>query len=256
MACLTGYHGFSDAGDRRVLTLHRLGEDRLVEQFGGVGMHQISAAFAQQHTVGMWVRLGLADGGCEPVEADVDGEGAHDASLGIVDGLAIAREDILDDDTFLGVFKEGLNPIRFVKQFGNQIPVHREVLVIVGSFLFGLDGVTVVIGIGREVAPLILEVIRLEADAAACQVGIALEHLSAEVEHEVGFVEMVLDDHQHVVGSHLGTMKRVVDMEHSTLDGLRGLVPSLLAHHLARLRKHQGEGCGEDGCHEYDHPEA
>ena len=126
----------------------------------------------------------------------------------------------------------------------------------VGSHLLSLYGSTVVIRKGTEIATFLLEIIRFEANAATCQIGIVLHHPLAQVEHKVGLVKMLLNDHQHIVGSHLGTMQRIVDMQHSALDGLRSLVPSLLAHYLTRLREHEGKGCSEDSGHENHHPEA
>ncbi len=256
VTCLTCYHRLTDAGGNRVVALHRTGENGFVEQLGTVRMHQIGTALTQQNAVGMRIGLGLADGGREPVEADIDREGSHDLPLCVMNGLTIAGEYVPNDDALFSVLEERFYPVGFVKQFGNQIPVHTMVLIVVRSFLFGLDRITVVVGIGREIATFLLEEIGFERDAATCQFRIALQYLTAQVEHEVGIVKMTLDDHQHVVGCYLGAVQGIVDVEHSTLNGLRGLVPSLLAHHITRLGKHQGEGGGKDGRHENHHPEA
>ena len=154
-----------------------------------------------------------------------------------MDGLTIAGEDVLDDDTLFCVFEEWLYPVGLVEKFWNQIPVHAEVLIIVCALLFCLDGVAIVVGIGREITAFILKIIRFETDATARQVRIAFQHLSAQVEHHVGLVKMVFDNHQHIVGSHLGTVKCVADMEHCAFNRFRGLVPSLFAHYFARLRE-------------------
>ena len=172
-----------------------------------------------------------------------------------MNGLTIAGEYVPNDDALLSVFEERLYPVGLVKQFGNQIPVHTMVLIIVRSFLFGLDRITVVVGIGREIATFLLEEIGFERDAATCQFRIALQYLTAQVEHEVGIVKMTLDDHQHVVGCYLGAVQGIVDVEHSTLNGLGGLVPGFFTHHLARLREHEGKSCGEDSRHENHYPE-
>ena len=111
-------------------------------------MHQIGTTFTQKNAVGMRIGLSLADGGREPIKADIDRESSHDLPLCVVDGLAIAGEDIPNDDALFGVFKEWFYPIGFVEQFGYQIPVHAVVLVIVRTLLFRLDGITVVVGIG------------------------------------------------------------------------------------------------------------
>ena len=256
VAGLTCNHRLTDAGGNRVVALHRTGENGFVEQLGTVRMHQIGTTFTQQNAVGMRIGLSLADGGREPIEADIDRESSHDLPLCIVDRLAVAGEDVLDDDALFGVFKERFYPIGLIEQFGYQIPVHAVVLIVVRSLLFCLDRITVVIGIGREIATFILEEIGFERDAATCQFRIALQYLTAQVEHEVGIVKMTLDDHQHVVGGHLSTVQGIVDVKHGTLNGLRGFVPGLLAHHITRLGEHQGEGGGKDGRHENHHPEA
>ena len=235
--------------------LHRTGENGLVEQLGTIRMHQIGATLAQQNAVGIGIGLGLADGGREPVEADIDREGSHDLTMCVVNGLTIAGEDVLDNDALFGVLKKWFYPIGLIEQFGYQIPVHTVVLIVVRSFLFGLDGIAVVVGISREITTFIFEEIGFERDAATSQFRIALQHLTAQVEHEVGIVKMTLDNHQHVVGGHLSTVQGIVDVEHGTLDGLRGLVPSLLAHHITRLGEHQGEGSSKNGRHENHHPE-
>ena len=203
----------------------------------------------------MGVGLNLTDGGGEPVETDVNREHTHHMALRIVDGLTVAGENILNDDAFFRVFKVGLYPVGLVEKRRNEIPVHAMVLVMVCSHLFGLYGICVVIGIGTEIAAFLLIIIGLEADAATGQVWIVLQQFPAKVEHKVGLVKMALDDHQHVVGCHLGTVKGIVNMQHSTLNGLGGLVPGFFTHHLARLREHEGKSCGEDSRHENHYPE-
>ena len=179
VAGLTCYHRLTDAGGNRVVVLHRTGENGLVKQFGTVWMHQIGATLAQQNAVGIGIGLGLADGGREPVEADIDREGSHDLTMCVVNGLTIAGEDVLDNDALFGVLKKWFYPIGLIEQFGYQIPVHTVVLIVVRSFLFGLDGIAVVVGISREITALLFEEVGFERDAATCQFRIALQYLTA-----------------------------------------------------------------------------
>ena len=80
--------------------------------------------------------------------------------------------------------------------------------------------------------PFALVVERVEGDAAARQDGVVFQRLPAQFEHHVRVVEVLLDIIQHVIGSHLHAMQRVVDMQDGALQGLRRLAESLLLHHL------------------------
>ena len=167
IAALAGDHRLTQRLKAAVGILERTGEDRLVEQLRTVRMDEIGAALTQQDSKGIGERLRGRDGIREPVETDVDGEGAYHLASCIVNGLAVGREDILHHDTLCGVFHIGFYPIRTVKQLGNQVPVHRVVLIMIAAFVLRLDTVTVVVGLGREIFTFLFIVEGLERDAAA-----------------------------------------------------------------------------------------
>jgi hypothetical protein len=58
------------------------------------------------------------------------------------------------------------------QQFGHEIPVHIKILVVVAAAMYSTDAVTNVLGIGREIAAIVLEMVRLEGDGAVAKVGI------------------------------------------------------------------------------------
>ena len=110
-------------------------------------MYEIRTSFSKHNAEGMRVGLYFCNGLGEPIESDIDGESTYAVALGIVDGAAVGRKDIFHDDSLCRIFHKRFNPVGTVKKLGNQIPVHAVVLVTVGSLLFCLDTVTVVIGV-------------------------------------------------------------------------------------------------------------
>ena len=111
------------------------------------------------------------------------------------------------------------------------------------------------LGVGREVSPFLLEIIRLEGDGAVVEVGIVQQHAAAIDKHRVGLVGMALHKpfghvrcHLHTVQDTLHAQRRLVQNRGSAADGL-------LAHGLTRLVEQESEGHIEDDGSEEHHPQ-
>ena len=98
-------------------------------------------------------------------------------------------------------------PARMVKERGHEIPVHKEILVVVAAALCGADSVAYMFGIGREIASVILEVVRLESDGTVVEVGVVLKQTPAIDKHRVGPVGMSLYEPSCHIRSHFDTVQ-------------------------------------------------
>ena len=177
---LSCQHGSAEGLPHRVGLFKCAGEDGLIEQFGGVGVYEIRTSFSEHHAERVGVGLHLGDHLCEPRQTDIDREGAYAVALGVVDGAAVGRKDVLHDDTFCRIFHKRFNPVGTVEQFRYQIPVHAVVLVVVGALLFCQDTVTIVISVSREVTAFLFIVERIEGDTAASKFWVVYKNLSAD----------------------------------------------------------------------------
>ena len=93
-------------------------------------------------------------------------------------------------NAFKVVVYERLRPAWFVKQFTELIPVHRKIIVVLVTLLYGLDGVAIVVGVGREILATILEVVRFEGNGTTIEIRIVFENTSAINKHGVGSIEV------------------------------------------------------------------
>ena len=149
-----------------------------------------------------------------------------------------------------------LRPTRFVEKHGHQIPVHVEILVVFATALNCANAVAVVFGIGGEIAAFFLEMVCLESDGTAVEVGIFQQHASAIDKHRVGFVGMPFCEPFRHVRRHFHTVQDSLDVERSFVENLRGPTDGFLLDGLARLVEHNAEGCDENDGRKQHHPQA
>ena len=116
------------------------------------------------------------------------------------------------------------------------------------AFLGGLDHAIVIVGIRGEISAAPREEVWLEGDGAAVEVGVVLQNPARILKHEVGRVEMAVDQPGGVVGGHFHLVKNVVHAQDGVLELVRGPVNSLFADGLPRHAEHVTQ-CGnqDDG---------
>ena len=157
-------------------------------------MYEIGTALAQQEGIGIREGFSGGDSVGEPVETNINGKSAYHLSRFVVNGLAIRREDIPHHNAPISIFLKGFYPIGTVEEFGNEVPVHRVILVIVGALVLCRDAIAVIIGISREILAFLFVIERFERDAAAIEFRVGFQDLAAILKHLIRFVEIVFYD--------------------------------------------------------------
>ena len=188
-ALLATLHSMAQCSHRCVLLLQGLRKDGLSRNLHGIRMHKVRSAPTYHNTIRIRIRLRGRYGLREPVQRQTGVNGANELALIIPDGLTVARHHLARVRSRIEIHVR-LRPARLVQQLSHQIPVHIEVLVIVATALNGSDTVAHMLGISREVAPVLLIVIRLEGNGAGVEVRIVQQHASTVHKHRVGTLRM------------------------------------------------------------------
>ena len=126
----------------------------------------------------------------------------------------------------------------------------------VAAALYRSKTVTKVFGIGREIAALVLKIIRLKGNRTGVEVGIVQQRATAIDEHRVGLVGMALHQPSGHIRSHLHTVQDTLHAQRGLVQNLCGTINSLLSNGLASLIEQESQGdIEDDGSKEY-YPQA
>ena len=149
----------------------------------------------------------------------------------------------------------GLGPAGLVQELGLEIPVQIEILVILIALLFGLQRAADIARIGGIIV-MALEEIRFEGDRAAGQDRIALHRDPGVLHHQIGFIQVAVDQPFQVVGGKLHVLQDVVQPEDRILHDLGGAEDGFLTDVPAGHGEEIGHRPEEDEGGETDHPKA
>ena len=218
-------------------------------------MHEVRAATAYHDAVGVGIGLRLGDGLREPVQRQAGIDDANHAARLVLDGLAVAGHHRVTVGRRVEVHVR-LRPARAARQRGHQVPVHIEVLVVVAAALDGAYRVAAHHRVGREVAALVLEVVRFEGDGAVVEVGIVQQHAAAVDKHRVGLVGVSLHQPRSHLRRHLHAVQNALHAQARLVQYLCGVTDGLLMHRLAGLPDEKAEGSIKDDGGEQHHPQA
>ena len=218
-------------------------------------MDEIGAATPDHDAVGVGIGLDGRDGVREPVQGQAGVDDTYHGSVFVFQGLAVTGYHLAGVGGHVIVYIR-LGPARFFQQFGHEIPVRIEVLIVVASALDGTDGGTVMLGVGREITAPAFEVIGLEGDGTVVEVGVIVQHAPAVRKHGIRFVQMPLYQPFRHFGSHFHPVEDTLDPQGSLVQNLCGAVHSLLAHSLSGLVEQEAEGADEDEGGKNHHPQA
>ena len=137
------HHGPSQGFHGRRLTGQGFRENGLIEEYVRIGMHEESSAPAQKDDVGVRIRLDGGERLRQPLEGDVQGDGADIGAVSCGKGLAVGDEHLVLQVRVVILLPVAvrLGPAGLVQQFGKLVPAQVPVLVIVAAFLDGRDGI-------------------------------------------------------------------------------------------------------------------
>ena len=199
-------HGMTQCSHSRIGLQQRLGKNRLARNLRRVGMHKISTTTAYHNTVGVGIRLHSRDGLREPVQRETGVDDANDITLFILDGLAITGHHLVGIGRGIQVHI-WLSPARVAEQCRHEIPVHKEILIVVAAALYSTDPAAIVLSVGREIATIILEIVRLEGDRTRIEIRIVTQHTLAIHKHRVGHLGVSLHQPFGHLRGHLYTIQ-------------------------------------------------
>ena len=134
-------------------------------------MYEIGTATSNHDAIGVWIGFCGRDGLREPADREAGVDDTDLLSVVVLNGLAKARHHLARVRSHV-IVHVWLRPARLVEQHGHEVPVHEEILVLVAAALYGSDAVAVMLGVGREVPALVLEIVRLEGDGTVVEVGV------------------------------------------------------------------------------------
>ena len=255
---LQAHHGPSQGLQGRFLTGQGRGEDGLVEEFVGVGVHEVGAAPAHEDDVG--VRIGL-DGGerlRQPFEGNVQGNGADVGTVPGGQGLAVGDEHLglqVGGVVLLPV-AVGLGPAGLPQEFGQLVPAQVPVLVVVVPFLGGRDGIILhAAGIdGVVVLPRV--VVGFEGDGTAAQTRGPFDDAAGVVRHPFRRIQVPVHQPFQVVGGQFHVLQDIGQPEDGIVQHLArpldGLHADVFPGDMGRIAQRAQEDHGG----EQDHPDA
>ena len=151
--------------------LHRLCEDGLTGNLRRVRMYKISTATTNHYTVGVRIRLDGRDGLRKPGDRQTGVDDTNKLVIFVLDGLAVASDHLKSVGRRIEIHIR-LRPAGFVQQLWHEIPVCKEILVVVTAALYRSKTVTNVFGVSREIAALVLKIIRFKGNRTGVEVGI------------------------------------------------------------------------------------
>ena len=112
------------------------------------------------------------------------------------------------------------------------------------------------LGVGREVAALILKEIGFKGYRAIVEVGVILQHASAIDKHRVGLIGMTLYEPGGHIRCHLHTIQNTLYVKRSLIQDLCGTADSLLPHGLTRLIEQETQSHDKYDSSKQHHPQA
>ena len=145
-------------------------------------MYEIGTATPDHDTIGVGIGLNGRYSLREPTDREAGINGTYHPTFVILDGLAVAGHHLTRVRSHIEI-EVRLRPAWLVEQRRQEIPVHEEILVVVATALNRTKAVADMLGVGREVTALVLEVVGFEGDGAVVEVRIVQQHAAAVDEH-------------------------------------------------------------------------
>ena len=199
-------HGITQGGQGRIGLLHCLCENGLAGNLRRVGMYEVGTTTTYHNAVRIGIGFDGRDGLRKPVQRETDVNDTYQLTLPVLDGLTIAGYHLAGVGAHVEVHI-WFRPARFIQQLWHEIPINIKVLVVVAATLDSAQRVTDILGVSREVASLVLEVVWFESDRAVVEVGVVHQHTTTVDEHRVGFVRMALHKPFSHIRGHLYTVQ-------------------------------------------------
>ena len=253
-ALLTALHSVTKISHCGIVVLDGLGENRLTGDLRRVRMHKIRTASTYHNTIGIGIGLDSRNSLREPVQRKAGIDDTNQLSFIVLDGLTIRGHHLARIRCHIEIDIR-FRPARMIEQLRHQIPVHKEILVVVATALNRTDTITGMLRIGGEIASVILEVIRFEGDGTVVEIGIILQHSSTIHKHRVGLGRMThYEPFSHVCG-HFHAIQDSLHTQRSLVEYLCRMTDGLLTHCLTRLIEQETECSDEDDGSKHNDPE-